>query len=77
NQLINEVNSALSSLDISFERMSQYSSGAAHALKTPPTIIKGEMEVTFRADRPIIAYQEALKASLEEIPGTAQATNAL
>jgi heavy metal sensor kinase len=66
-QLINEVNNLLSRLENSFERISQFSSDASHELKTPLTIIKGEMEVTLRKDRSIDEYKEALKTSLDEI----------
>lgn len=47
-QLINEVNNLLSRLENSFERISQFSSDASHELKTPLTIIKGEIEVALR-----------------------------
>ena len=77
NQLINEINSLLSRLENSFERMSQFSSDASHELKTPLTIIKGEMEVTLRKDRTINEYKEALKTSLEEISGIEQTINDL
>ncbi|MCT7624325.1 sensor histidine kinase [Aliarcobacter butzleri] len=77
NQLINEINSLLSRLENSFERMSQFSSDASHELKTPLTIIKGEIEVTLRKDRTINEYKEALKTSLEEISGIEQTINDL
>ncbi|MFY9093420.1 ATP-binding protein, partial [Aliarcobacter butzleri] len=77
NQLINEINSLLSRLENSFERISQFSSDASHELKTPLTIIKGEMEVTLRKDRTINEYKEALKTSLEEISGIEQTINDL
>ncbi|WP_228256144.1 histidine kinase dimerization/phospho-acceptor domain-containing protein [Aliarcobacter butzleri] len=75
--LINEINSLLSRLENSFERISQFSSDASHELKTPLTIIKGEMEVTLRKDRTINEYKEALKTSLEEISGIEQTINDL
>ena len=67
NQLIDEVNNLLSRLENSFERISQFSSDASHELKTPLTIIKGELEVTLRKDRDIYEYKEVLKNSLNEI----------
>nr|WP_269090785.1 ATP-binding protein [Aliarcobacter butzleri] len=67
----------MSRLENSFERISQFSSDASHELKTPLTIIKGEMEVTLRKDRTINEYKEALKTSLEEISGIEQTINDL
>ncbi len=67
NQLIEEVNNLLFRLENSFERISQFSSDASHELKTPLTIIKGEIEVTLRKDRDTDEYKEVLKNSLNEI----------
>ena len=77
NQLINEVNNLLSRLENSFERISQFSSDASHELKTPLTIIKGEIEVTLRKDRTIDEYKQSLKTSLDEILGIEQTINDL
>jgi signal transduction histidine kinase len=51
NQLVIEINSLLTRLESSFERISQFSSDASHELKTPLTVIKGELEVALRKDR--------------------------
>lgn len=48
NQLVEEVNSLLKRLESSFERISQFSSDASHELKTPLTIIRGEIEIALR-----------------------------
>ncbi len=66
-QLIKEVNNLLSRLENSFERISQFSSDASHELKTPLTIIKGEIEVALRKDRTVNEYKDSLKTSLNEI----------
>jgi heavy metal sensor kinase len=67
NQLINEINNLLQRLESSFERISQFSSDASHELKTPLTIIKGEMEIALRKDRSIDEYKQTLNTSLEEV----------
>jgi heavy metal sensor kinase len=67
NQLVNEVNSLLKRLEGSFEKISQFSSDASHELKTPLTIIRGEIEVALRKDRSIEEYKETLNSSLSEI----------
>ena len=67
NQLITEINNLLTRLELSFERISQFSSDASHELKTPLTIIKGELEIALRKDRNIDEYKESLKTSLNEV----------
>lgn len=67
NNLILEINSLLERLENSFERVSQFSSDASHELKTPLTIIKGEMEIALRKDRDIKEYKEVLQSSLDEV----------
>ena len=77
NQLINEINSLLSRLENSFERISQFSSDASHELKTPLTIIKGEIEVALRKERSVNEYKETLTTSLNEICVIEQTINDL
>ncbi|AXX94278.1 ATP-binding protein [Arcobacter ellisii] len=76
-QLINEVNNLLSRLENSFERISQFSSDASHELKTPLTIIKGEIEVALRKERSVNEYKETLTTSLNEICVIEQTINDL
>jgi heavy metal sensor kinase len=67
NQLVNEVNNLLKRLEASFEKISQFSSDASHELKTPLTIIRGEIEITLRKERSMDEYKDALNSSLNEI----------
>ena len=67
NQLVEEVNSLLKRLESSFERISQFSSDASHELKTPLTIIRGEIEVALRKERSNEEYKSVLNSSLNEI----------
>lgn len=67
NQLVEEVNSLLKRLESSFEKISQFSSDASHELKTPLTIIRGEIEVALRRERSIDEYKSILNSSLNEI----------
>lgn len=59
-QLNKEINSLLSRLEVSFEKISQFSSNASHELKTPLTIIRGEIEIALRKDRTNNEYKETL-----------------
>ena len=74
---MNEINNLLSRLENSFEKISQFSSDASHELKTPLTIIKGELEIALRKDRSIEEYKETINTSLCELSGIEQTINDL
>ena len=77
NDLIIEINNLLTRLESSFERISQFSSDASHELKTPLTIIRGEIEIALRKDRSTDEYKQSLKTSLEEVVVIEQTINDL
>ena len=66
-RLIETFNEMISRLDQSFRQIKQFSSDASHELKTPLTILKGEVEVMLRKERTPQEYQQTLKSNLEEI----------
>ncbi|MDX9795738.1 MAG: ATP-binding protein [Sulfurimonadaceae bacterium] len=66
-QLSHEINSLLTRLEISFEKISQFSSDASHELKTPLTIIRGEIEVALRKTRSSKEYEQTLSSCLDEV----------
>jgi heavy metal sensor kinase len=66
-RLIETFNGMISRLDQSFRQIKQFSSDASHELKTPLTILKGEVEVMLRKERTHQEYQQTLKSNLEEI----------
>jgi len=66
-RLIETFNGMISRLDQSFQQIKQFSSDASHELKTPLTILKGEVEVMLRKERTQQEYQQTLKSNLEEI----------
>jgi heavy metal sensor kinase len=66
-RLIETFNEMISRLDQSFQQTKQFSSDASHELKTPLTILKGEVEVMLRKERTPHEYQQTLKSNLEEI----------
>jgi two-component system, OmpR family, heavy metal sensor histidine kinase CusS len=65
--LSSEINHLLTRLEISFEKISQFSSDASHELKTPLTIIRGEIEVALRKERSVKEYEQTLHCCLDEV----------
>jgi len=66
-RLIETFNEMISRLDQSFHQIRQFSSDASHELKTPLTILKGEVEVALRKERTSQDYEQILRSNLEEI----------
>lgn len=62
-----EINNLLKRLEISFDKVTQFSSDASHELKTPLTIIRGEIEITLRKLRSPHEYQLTLNNCLDEV----------
>jgi len=76
-RLIETLNEMISRLDRSFQQTKQFTSDASHELKTPLTILKGEVEVALRKERTPLEYEQTLKSNLEEIDRMSQIVNDL
>ncbi len=59
-------NRMLTRLDLSFTRLSQFSSDLAHEFRTPIHNLMGEAEVALSRERTPEAYREVITSSLEE-----------
>ncbi len=65
--LATTVNEMIERLEDSFKQIKQFSADASHELKTPLTILKGEMEIAMRSKGDAEAMREVIKSSLEEV----------
>jgi heavy metal sensor kinase len=60
-------NQMISRLQAAFERQKQFTSDASHELRTPLAVMRGDIEITLRRERPAEEYRRALTSNLEEI----------
>ncbi|MGE4510028.1 MAG: sensor histidine kinase [Sulfurimonadaceae bacterium] len=66
-ELIETFNTLLAQLQNSYIKIKEFGQNASHELKTPLTILRGEIEVGLRKERSTQEYQTILKSSLAEI----------
>jgi signal transduction histidine kinase len=65
-QLIDTFNLLLDRVDDGVNKIKRFSNDVSHELKTPLTVIRGELEVALRKDRDVSEYKDVLKTLLDE-----------
>jgi heavy metal sensor kinase len=65
-RLTDTFNSMIDRLEKSFHSIKEFSGNASHELKTPLTVIRGEIEVALRKARTAREYKEVLSTILDE-----------
>ena len=66
-QLINVINGMLERLETSFQQAARFSADAAHELKTPLTVLQGQLESAIQQAAPGSEEQQRYNALLEEV----------
>lgn len=65
--LVRTFNSMISRLEKSFAQIKRFTSDASHELKTPLTILRGELELALRSDKSKEQYEDVLISALDEV----------
>jgi signal transduction histidine kinase len=65
-RLVNTMNNMIKRIKTSVDYMNQFSISASHELKTPLTILRGEIELALRSEKTPKEYLEILQSNYEE-----------
>jgi signal transduction histidine kinase len=65
-RLARTMNEMITGIKKSIDYMNQFSISAAHELKTPLTILRGEIELALRSKMTLDEYREVLQSNLDE-----------
>jgi signal transduction histidine kinase len=66
-RLVRKMNDMIQRIRTSVEYMNQFSIAASHELKTPLTILRGEIEVCLKSPKSAEQYKEVLLSNYEEV----------
>ncbi len=68
-RLVSVLNSMLARIDGAFEHQRRFLADAGHEIKTPLTILRGDVEVALRRLRSPAEYEEVLRQTLDDLRG--------
>ena len=71
-RLARTLNEMLARLEAAFAQVRRFSADASHELKTPLTVLRGEIEVALRSPRDPAEYRRVLESVLEEVASMAR-----
>ena len=66
-RLVDVLNGLLTRLDNAFATQRRFTADASHELRSPLTVLKGEIELALRRDRDVTEYRRVLASNLEEV----------
>ncbi len=66
-RLVSVLNAMLTRIDAAFENQRRFLADAGHEIKTPLTILRGDLEVALRQERSPEEYQAVLRQSLADL----------
>lgn len=75
--LVNTINQLLDRIENAVKREKQFTSDAAHELKTPLQVMKGNMEILMRKPRTTDEYQNKIQQCLREVDRMSHLTDQL
>lgn len=65
-RLVRTMNDMILRIKTAIDHMNQFSIAASHELKTPLTVLRGEIELALKSPKPAEAYKEVLQSNHEE-----------
>lgn len=65
-RLVRTMNDMILRIKTAIDYMNQFSIAASHELKTPLTILRGEIEIALKSPKPADAYRQVLQSNYEE-----------
>jgi len=76
-RLVEVLNSMLQRLEDAFEAQRRFTADASHELRSPLTVMRGELDVALRRDRSSEEYRKVLASTLEEVARLSRTTEEL